>query len=178
MASPSGRTCEVSTKRRRSRISWTARARPSTGLGAGAPASVAVVIVGRAGRFLLTKVAQDLLDAVLVLNRLVEAEFDFWHPAQADAGADLTPEERRGPLEGFLRLEPGLRIAERRVEDFRDLQVGRDLDAGERDEADARVVHVPAGQHLAQLLADLIPHTVRTIPLRHVVRRWLPRAPS
>src|SRR5688572_17468971 len=171
IASPSGRTWEVSTNRRRFRISSTARARPSTWLGAGPPTSLAVVIVGvaivRASGFLFMKVAEDLFDAVLVLDGLVEPELDFGNPAQADARADLAAEERRRPLERLLRLDPLFRIAERRVEDLGDLEVGRDLHARERDEADARVVDVAPGQHLAQLLADLIPDAIRSISLRH-----------
>ena len=125
------------------------------------------VAIVRAGGFLFVKVAEDLFDAVLVLDRLVEPELDFGNPAQADARADLAAEERRRPLQRLLRLDPLLRIAERGVEDLGDLEVGRDLHARERDEADARVVDVAAGQHLAQFLADLIPDTIRTVALRH-----------
>jgi hypothetical protein len=37
------------------------------------------------------KIPQDLLDPVLVLDRLVEAELDLGYPAQPHAGADLAP---------------------------------------------------------------------------------------
>ena len=47
------------------------------------------------------------------------------------------------------------------------LKVGGHLDPGHGDEPDARIVNLAPGQQLAQLLADLIPDTVRTISLRH-----------
>ena len=43
--------------------------------------SVAVVVIGFVG-FLFVEVAQDLLDAVLVSNRFVEAEVDLGHAPQ------------------------------------------------------------------------------------------------
>ena len=56
--------------------------------------------------------------------------------------------------------------SDRRVEDARQLQVGRDLDAGDRDEPDARVVDL-ARQHHADLGADLIGDAVGAVALGH-----------
>ena len=58
-------------------------------------------------------------------------------------------------------------VAERRVVDARQLQVGRHLHARERDEADAGVVHLAAGEHLAQLLADLFADAIGTMAMSH-----------
>src|SRR5688572_13687494 len=113
-------------------------------------------------RFLLVQVAQDLLDAILVHDRLVEVELDLRHAAQPQPAADLPPEERCGPLERLFGLAPRLRIAERRVVDTGQLEVGRDLDARQGDEADAGVVDVAAGEHLAQFLANLIGDAIGT----------------
>src|SRR5438105_5925481 len=115
--------------------------------------SVAVVVIvsgfgirgsgfdlGSALRVFLVEVAEDLLDAVLVLDRFVEAELELRDAAQTEPPADLAAEERRRALEGARGLLTRFRIAEGRVEDARDLQVRGDLHARQRDEADARVV--------------------------------------
>src|SRR5258706_423291 len=77
IASPSGRTCDESTKRCRVRI-WSA-------IRAMTVCSVAVVIVwgvgggepGAAFLVLLVQVPEDLFDAVLVLDGFVEAELEL-----------------------------------------------------------------------------------------------------
>src|SRR5918993_5655077 len=97
MASPSGRMCDVITNRCRLRISSATCARVvgesvavvvirSVGLflrcGPGIGLLVCGPRLGGALRFFLVKVAQDLLDAVLVGNRLVETELELRNPAQ------------------------------------------------------------------------------------------------
>src|SRR5258705_2397078 len=152
--SPSGRTCEDSTKRCRLRISSAIRARIAV--------SVAVVVTLGVGRWklgvplgvLLVDVAEDLFDAVLVGDRLVEPELDLGDAAELQPRAELTPEEAGRALQRARRLRAGLLIAEGRVEDARQLQVGRDLHARQRDEADARVVYFAPGEHFAEDVAD------------------------
>ena len=100
------------------------------------------------------EIAQDLLDAVLVLNRFVEPELEFRSAPQAQPSGDLPPEKRGRAVERPRRFLPRFRIAEAGVEDARNLQVGRDLHARQRDEADARVVHFTAGETTARLLRD------------------------
>ena len=69
--------------------------------------------------------------------------------------ADLAAEERRRALERLARSSARSAASPSdRVVDARQLQVGGDLDARERDEADARIVHL-AREQLAELLADL-----------------------
>jgi hypothetical protein len=63
---------------------------------------------GRAPLVLVLEVLQDLFDAVLVLDRLVEPELDLGHAAQAQPGADLAAEKRRGAIERARRLLPRL----------------------------------------------------------------------
>src|SRR5262249_46683419 len=95
--------------------------------------------------------------------RLVEPELELRDSPQPEAPADLTPHERRGAIEGPRGLLARLFVAERRVVDARELQVGRDGHAGQRDEADPRIVHRAAAEQLAQLLADLLADTVGAV---------------
>ena len=92
--------------------------------------------------------------------------------------ANLPAEKRRGSLErsGGLASLPG--IAERGVEDARHLEVARDLYPGQRDEADARITHIAAGQYLAQVLADLVPHAIRTVSRGHSLVQGAARSGS
>src|SRR5688500_10283088 len=68
IASPSGRTCEVTTNRCRRRISAATCATVADSVAVGI---MLLVLVFR------VEVAQDLFDAVLVRDRLVEAEVEF-----------------------------------------------------------------------------------------------------
>src|SRR5215211_5746430 len=99
MASPSGRACETITKRCRVRIAAATCA---------LPASVAVVVIAvvvaevrvvRALRLFRMEVAQDLFDAVLMSDRLVEPELQLRHAPQIEPAAHLAAEERRRALE-------------------------------------------------------------------------------
>src|SRR5678816_891592 len=172
-ASPSGLACEVTTNRRRARISsticWSAG---SVGFGVTDGAGLAEVVMRRrvgfghgclSTLFFFVQIAQDLLDAVLVPDGFVELELQLRHASQLEAFADLTAEEAGRAVESFRRLLPRLRVAHGRVVDARQLQVWRHLDAGERDEPDTRVVHRAAAGQLAQLLSDLVADAVRTM---------------
>src|SRR5688500_2872776 len=141
MASPSGRACEVTTKRCRVRTSSTMRARAVSvavwiiDRGWGRLRRSAGVVLPGAARVLRVEIAQDLLDAVLVLDRLVELEVELGDAPQLQPAADLAAEEWRGTLEGARRVLARLLVAQRGVVDARRLQVGGDLDAREGDEA-------------------------------------------
>src|SRR5688572_21754328 len=160
IASPSGRMCDVITKRWRARIASATCARVA--------GSVAVGVIGCVG-VLFVEVAQDLLDAVLMGNRLVEAEVDLGHAPQPQPAGNLPPEKRRGALERLRGFLAGLRVAKRRVKHVRHLQICRHPHARHRDEADARIVDVAAGEHRAQLLADLVANPSGTEALSHDV---------
>jgi hypothetical protein len=44
---------------------------------------------------------EDLLDAILLGDRLVEEELELGHAAQADPLGDLAPQERQGAASAF-----------------------------------------------------------------------------
>src|SRR5262245_43284642 len=179
IASPSGRTCDESTKRCRLRISSAMRARTLT--------SVAVVIVsgygirnlgsglgirlgmalGGAPRVFFVKVAQNLFNPVLVCDRFVEPEFELGDAAQLQPRADLAAEEACGARERTRRLLSRVGIAQACVEDARQLQVCSDLHTRQRDEPDARVVDLAAAEDFAQLLSNLVADSVRPVALCH-----------
>src|SRR5687768_16621113 len=71
---------------------------------------------GRAARFLVAEVAQDLFDAILVFDRFVEAEVELGNAAQPQRAADVAAKKRRRALQRLGGLRPRPRIAERRVE--------------------------------------------------------------
>ena len=58
----------------------------------------------RCARRLLVELLQDLLDAVLVRDRLVEPELELGDAPQLHPAADLAPQERRGAVERLLRV--------------------------------------------------------------------------
>src|SRR5687767_4676824 len=151
MASPSGLACDVTTKRCRCRMAST-MSRKSVGVEITVPLLVLVV-----------QLAQDLLDTILVHHRFVELEMELRHPAQLQALADALAEEAGGALQRLRRLAAGGLVSQCRVVDARDLEIGRDLHAGQGDEADARVVHLAAAQQHAQLLPDLVADAIRTV---------------
>ena len=73
---------------------------------------------------------QDLLDAGLVGDRLVEDELDVGHAPQPQALSELPPHERRDALQGAFACSRAPQVAERRVVDARELQVRRDRARG------------------------------------------------
>src|SRR4051794_23896638 len=126
MASPSGRTCEDSTKRCRLRISSAMRARVAVSVAAVAIVSglgtVGVALRAFALRIFFVDVLEDSLDAVLVRDRLVEPELELRHAAKMrDARADLPAEKAGGAPQRLRRVLARLLIAEAGVEDARDL---------------------------------------------------------
>src|SRR3954453_18007980 len=91
-------------------------------------------------RFFFVKVTQDLLDTVLVGNRLVEAEFELRHAPEGQDAANLSSQEGRGAdqrLGGFLAR---LLVAKRRIEDARLLEIRRHFHSRQGNEADAGIV--------------------------------------
>src|SRR5437773_9377856 len=107
---------------------------------------------------------EQLLDAILAGDRFVVQELEFRDALEAETRTNLPPKERRGALEGApavlsCRAAVVTRVAERGVVDARELQVRTDLDARQRHEADAGVVHL-AREQLRELRADLIGDTV------------------
>src|SRR5229473_1977389 len=78
------------------------------------------VIVGTAGG---VKLVEDALDPVLAFDRFVVGEFEIRRPLEAQARANLPPQERRGPFQRARARGSRRVVAERGVEDARQLQV-------------------------------------------------------
>jgi len=124
---------------------------------------VLIVLTGERGgplRALLLDFYQDALDPVLRFDAFVVEELQFGRTPEAQASGELTAKEGRRALQRPCGLPTGFLIAQRGVVDTRVLEIGGDLDAGHRQEADARVVHLPA-QHPRNLYADLITDALR-----------------
>src|SRR3954454_5648818 len=128
--SPSGRAWEVRRKRWRPRISsliWS-----TTAASAGASPTCCslliragvvdiAIIFARFGKRRLplgfgTQSLQDLFDAVVLLDRLVEHPGEFGHTFELEPPSDVTAQEGRGALQRLGRVFPRLGIADRGVE--------------------------------------------------------------
>src|SRR5688572_11941419 len=163
-ASPSGRACEVTTKRCRPRIASTMCRRSRSVVVtiytrkrfARRRVGVAIRHVSLPPLVLFVELAQNLLDTILMADRFVELKLEFGNAPQAQAIAEMAPEKPGRALERLRRLHAGGIVAEAGVIDARLLQVGGHLHARQRDEADARVVHRAAAEQPAQLLPDLV----------------------
>src|SRR5262249_56914996 len=87
--------------------------------------SIRGCVGGVDGSFRGANVVQEPLDAVLAGNGFVVEELDLRRPLQAQAGADLAPQERRGAPQRALRGAARLVGAERRGGDAGLVRVGR-----------------------------------------------------
>ncbi len=110
--------------------------------------------------------AEQLLDAVLAGNRFVVVEYQLRRTLQAQARADLPPQEPSRARQRALGVAPALLVAERSVVHASLLQVAAHLHPGQRHEPDARIVNLP-GEQRGQLAADLIGHALGPGALRH-----------
>src|SRR5919197_1814389 len=162
MESPSGRACDERTKRCRERIASTMRWRSEVGVVI-RDGSRGLTLARSAGA--LVQLVEELLDAILAGDRFVVDELQIRHAPQPQARSDLTAEEGSGALERARRALFGLCFgagrAERGVIHASVLKVGRHLDARDRDEPDAGVVHF-AREQIPQLAANLIGDAIGT----------------
>src|SRR5918994_7370294 len=128
MESPSGRECELITNRWRARIASQMRA-----IG---PALLFAVVwwwgILSGPRVVRVDLLQQLLDARLVGNRLVEDERDFRHAPQAQALGQLAAHERCHAFERLFRRPLRRGVTEAGVVDVGGLHVGADADACDR----------------------------------------------
>src|SRR5436190_10914362 len=131
---------------------------------------VVIVVVGvvatRAARGGIDLV-QELFDTVLSGDRFVVVKLELGRTPQTQRLADAAAQERRGAGErpgGVLSRGPVVaarrRSRERCVVDARELQVGRHLDARQRQEPDAGIVDLARNQ-VGELAADLIRYSIR-----------------
>ncbi len=122
--------------------------------------------MGAAWRDCVGDLFQQLCDAVLVPDTLIELELHFRRPAQAEALADLPAHEARCPLECASSVLSGSGIAEARVEHTGVLQVGAHLHTGDGDEPDAWIVQLARDDH-ADFRANLVRDALRSRALAH-----------
>src|SRR3954463_13551334 len=163
--SPSGREWDERTKRWRERMASTMRA--MSGL---VVIGICRRVGGRVSRVLRgANLVEEPLDAVLAGDRFVVEELGLRRALQPQPRSDLPPQERRGAAERPFRVPPRRVVAERGVVNARLLQIRRDRDAGDGDEADPRIVDL-ARQHRGNLAANLVGHPCGSGALRHQVR--------
>src|SRR4051812_25672671 len=150
IASPSGRACEDSTNVRRARIASTMRS--ISGAGVVTVVRIRIGIVSGMGS--RANLVQELFDAILARNRLVVHPLQFGRALEPQPRSDLTAEERNHTVQRARARLARLVVAEDRVEHAGLLQVGADLHARDRHEADAGVVNFP-GEQEPELAAQL-----------------------
>src|SRR5688500_15275863 len=125
-----------------------------------------VIRIGGTAGLSIAKVLQQLFDAVLMPDTLVEGEQNLRRPAQPQPLADLPAHESCGPIERARRVLARRRIAEAGVEHPGMLEIGAHLNAGHRHEADPGIVQL-ARNHRRDLGADLVGDTIWSGSLSH-----------
>src|SRR5262245_53706869 len=123
-------------------------------------------VVGVAIMLGSVELVENLFDPVLSGDGIVVDEDDLWRAPQAQPLAELAPEEWRRAFEGAATRGSCLLVAQGRIQHTRLLEIRGDLHPRERDEANARIVHV-AGEQIGELTADLVGDSVRTRSLGH-----------
>ena len=119
-----------------------------------------------AGRVLFVDLVDELLDARVLLDRLVEAELELRHAAQAEPAGELPAHERHGALQRLAGVLARLAGGHRRVVDARDLKVGREVHARHGDESHAGVMDL-AREDVADLFPDLVAKAIGAVSLWH-----------
>src|SRR5918993_4009088 len=151
MESPSGRECELITNRWRARIASQMRA-----IG---PALLFAIVwwwgILCGPRVVRVDLLQQLLDARLVGDRLVEHERDFRHPSQAQPLRELSAHERCHALQRFFGGPLSRSVAQSRVVDVGNLQVGADTHPRDGHEPHPGIVDI-AREHVAGFRLDLL----------------------
>src|SRR5215211_5176104 len=150
--SPSGRAWEVIRNRRRLVISSQIRSIASAALSARGSLLVVfdvwvivschkIVEVGIGGAFCLD-VEHDLLDPILAFDAVVVRELQHRYVLEPQPAADVAAQERCGAAESTRGFLARLVVADGGVEHARLLQVRADLDARDRQKADAGIVNL------------------------------------
>ena len=106
---------------------------------------------------------------ILSGHRLVVLKLEFRDAFEAEAGANLAPQERGCAVERAGAVPPRCLVAEHRVEHPRELNVRTHLHAGERDESEAGIVNL-AREQLRQFAANLIGDAIGPGALGHLRR--------
>jgi hypothetical protein len=106
-----------------------------------------------------TDLVQQLFDTILAGDRFVKEERELWHTPEPETRADLSSQERRGPVERAPGALTRAIVPERRVIHTCLLDVWAHLDARQRHEPYARVVHF-SREELGEFASNLIRHTI------------------
>jgi len=114
-----------------------------------------------AARPLQLELLEDSLQPIALFDRLVVEEGELRHTLQSQPLSDLASEERCGAVERARRFPARRVVTDGRVIHQRLLQIRRDLDLRDGQEADARIVHV-SRQERRELRADLVADTGRS----------------
>jgi hypothetical protein len=108
------------------------------------------------------ELVDQLLDAILGGYRLVVDDVELGDALEPQARADLAPQEWQRTVERAIGMAPTLFISQRGIEDARLLEVTAHLDPRDRDEPEARIVHL-AREQLTELAADLVGDAIRSL---------------
>src|SRR5262249_47037019 len=136
--------------------------------------TVSLIIVTRSGRFVVVRTAgpfrlellEDPFDAIPSFDGFVVEEAQLRHPFQSQPLTNLTTQEGRCSLERACRFTACLVVADGGVGDACLLEIRRDVDARDRQETDAGIMHVPRQQR-RELRTDLIANTRGSGALAH-----------
>jgi hypothetical protein len=110
---------------------------------------------------------QQLLDAILSGDRLVVLERKIGDALEAQARADLPPEEWLCAIERARAVRPRLFVAEYRVEHPRELDIRADLNAGECHKTDTGIVDF-SREERSQFATNLISDSIGSGALGHL----------
>src|SRR5690606_37353116 len=119
--------------------------------------------------------AQELLDALGVLQRAVDLEVQLGGPPDVQALAQLAPDERSRGIEALERLRLAGLVTHDPDVDARVIEVRRDIDRRDRDEADAWVLDL-ALEDLRDLAPELLSQPCDSTPCHRL--RWLFGGPA
>jgi hypothetical protein len=105
---------------------------------------------------------KELEDPRAALRGVVDVDVQLRHAAQADPSAELAPDERHGPAQRGEGGPPLGRLADQADPDSGVGEIRRDVDLGDRHEADAGVGDLAAEQ-AADLLAQELANPVSAL---------------
>src|ERR1051326_438307 len=108
----------------------------------------------------LDRFVDQLGDPQAGLDRIVIDEVQMRHGVELQAMRELAPQPAGRMLQSLHCLARTSHTGQMGEEDLRILQIGRDVDRGDRDHADARILDVNA-QQLRELALDLIADALR-----------------
>src|SRR5262245_36979081 len=149
----------------------TSRSRSVIGLRAGRVGGLLGWRLRLACLFFALELLQNLLDAILRGDRLIEEELDLRRTPQRQAGAEEMAHERRRPRQRFGGLLALRGVAHRRPVHACEREIRCDLDACDGNQPDTRVRHL-GRKDLADLFPDLFGDSFDAVGKRHFENRY------